>query len=159
MNRSLIISECRILLLGRQNQYAQEIANLDSAAAADTKSSAGDKYETGREMIAQTRRLMEHNLDEIAVSLSILDRMAMDSMAAQPTENIHSTIRFGSLVETSQGLYLLGLSLGELILSNGLKILALSPASPLGKTFLGKSEGHQVLWKGNQVQILRVHNT
>jgi transcription elongation GreA/GreB family factor len=156
VGRSHVISICRELLRQRQAEYAQELINLDAAAATETKSSAGDKYETGREMIAQTRQLMERNLVETETALAILDRMASQTSASEVLAPKTIKVGFGSLVETSDGLYLLGISLGEVAIDPGLKVIAISLASPLGKVLFGKAQGDRVPWKGHSLEILGI---
>jgi transcription elongation GreA/GreB family factor len=156
VGRSHVISICRELLCKRKAEYAQELTNLDAAAATETKSSAGDKYETGREMIAQTRQLMERNLAETETALSILERMSSQTSAPEVSAPKTIKIGFGSLVDTSDGLYLLGISLGEVAIDPGLKVTAISLASPLGKVLFGKAPGERVPWKGDSLEILGI---
>src|SRR6188768_2532876 len=104
-DRAALIRQCREFLEERKAEYLRELRNVDEAAAGETKSSAGDKYETAREMMAQARNLLGRNLAETEAGLDTLARMA-----AAPLRPI---IGFGSLVETDQGWHLLGASLGE----------------------------------------------
>ena len=120
---------------------------LDEAARAETKSSAGDKYETAREMLAQARRLVEARLSGISASLENLELMA----ATHP----EGRIGFGSLAETSHGCYLVGAGLGELEIG-GSKVAAISPASPLGKVLMGRRAGDSILWRGSALEIFRI---
>lgn len=138
---------CRKALLARQAEYRRELAGLDEAAARETKSSAGDKYETAREMIAQSRRLMEGNLVEVEAGLGALERMA-----AAPAQ---AGCGFGSLVETSQGWLLLGASLGEVEVE-GVAVLTLSLASPLGQALKGRKAGERFPWRGTELALLSV---
>lgn len=135
------------MLLARQTGYRRELASLDEASARETKSSAGDKYETAREMIAQSRRLMEANLAEAEAALENLDRMA-----AAPAR---SACGFGSLLETSQGWLLMGISLGDVEV-DGVAIRTLSLASPLGQALKGRGPGDHVPWRGGEISLLSV---
>jgi transcription elongation GreA/GreB family factor len=144
-NRALAV--CREALLARQAGYRRELANLDEASAAETKSSAGDKYETAREMIAQSRRLVEANLAEAEAALATLERMAVSPSQA--------TCGFGSLAETSQGWLLLGASLGEVEV-DGATVRTLSLASPLGQALKGRAAGDRIPWRGAELSLLSV---
>jgi transcription elongation GreA/GreB family factor len=141
------LARLRAGLETRRAGYARELASLDEAAAGETKSSAGDKYEPAREMIAQSRRLIEGNLSETAAGLDALDRMA----AAPPGPKAG----FGSLVETSQGWYLMGASLGETEI-DGIAVRTVSLASPLGAAMKGRQAGERAPWRGTELAILRV---
>lgn len=146
-DRKALLELCRQALEARKREYAGELLSLDEAAAAETKSSAGDKYETGREMIAQSRNLISHNLSETVAHLETLDRMA-----AAP---LRDRIGFGSLAETSLGWYLVGVSLGEVEIG-GVLVRTVSLASPLGTTLRGKSPGDSLPWRGSSLEILRI---
>ncbi|MBW8889885.1 MAG: hypothetical protein JF616_19165 [Fibrobacteres bacterium] len=146
-DRSHALAQCRAMLLSRQAGYRREMSNLDEASARETKSSAGDKYETAREMIAQSRRLMEVNLAEADAALANLERVAV-----APTK---ASCGFGSLVETSQGWLLVGISLGD-VEADGAIIRTLSLASPLGQALKGRVAGDRLPWRGEEILILSV---
>lgn len=146
-DRGRILEACRDRIEARKKENLAEMQNLDAAAAAETKSSAGDKYETGRELIAQARRVIERNLAEVAAGLEALDRMAAATPGAEAA--------YGSLVETSNGWYLLGASLGEAETSHG-PVRTVSLASPLGAALKGRKEGDRIPWRGAILEILRI---
>lgn len=148
MDRGDLIEQCRRGLEDRRRGYLSELASLDEAAARETKSSAGDKYETAREMIAQSRNVIGRALGEAEAGLSALDRMAAAPAAG-------ATVGFGSLVETSQGWCLVGASLG-MIAWEGEDVKTLTLASPLGQVLKGKSAGDKVPWRGGELAILGV---
>jgi transcription elongation GreA/GreB family factor len=146
-DKSRAIAQCRATLLAREAEYRRELASLDEASAGETKSSAGDKYETAREMIAQSRRLLEGNLATVDASLAALERMS----EAPP----QARCGMGSLLETSQGWLLVGASLGEVEV-DGMMIRTLSLASPLGQVLKGRGAGDRLPWRGEEILILSV---
>ena len=99
----------------------------------DTKSSAGDKYETSREM-------MQQDIDRNKRLL--MD--AQDNMRILKSVELHTEkfdrIKHGSLVETNQGWFYISVSAGHL-LADGKDVFAISPASPIGKLLLEKKIG------------------
>lgn len=143
------MAACRRLLEERAAGYAGELESLDDAASRETKSSAGDKYETAREMIAQGRRLAETNLTETQSSLDALGRMAAAPAGDRAV--------FGSLVETSRGTFLLGISIGE-VEAEGRTTITASLASPIGAALKGRRAGESVPWRGGSLDILRIDN-
>lgn len=145
--KTLALAQCRATLLARQADYRRELANLDEASARETKSSAGDKYETAREMIAQSRRLMDANLAEVDAALANLERMA-----AAPAK---AGCGFGSLLETSQGWMLVGISIGDVEVE-GVPIRTLSLASPMGQALKGRAAGDKLPWRGEELSIISV---
>jgi hypothetical protein len=177
-----VLDACRAWLTGRRAEYAREIAALDEAAAGETKSSAGDKYETAREMLAQSRNILARNLAETEMGLETLGRIernnpnhargngssqgsiverAKESTKGSTKDSADRSVKgepagFGSLLETDAGSYLLGLGLGEIDLSNGRRIMAISLQSPLGAAFKGKRPGDIVATKRGQITLRRI---
>jgi transcription elongation GreA/GreB family factor len=145
-DRSAILAQCRLALESRRAEYLRELESLDQASAAETKSSAGDKYETAREMFAQARALVQRNLSETAANLEALDRMAAAPM--------RDKVGFGSLVETNLGWYLIGAGLGETETGGTVRLISL--ASPMGIALKGQGAGDRVPWRGGSLEILQV---
>ena len=103
-------------------QVAQQSANEE------TKSSAGDKYETGRAM-AQLE--IEKNGVQLAEAL----RLKQTLEQIQPDLET-KTVRVGSLVITSQGNFYIAISAGQFIIDDKVYFV-ISPASPIGQKLLG----------------------
>ncbi|MES2456958.1 MAG: 3-oxoacyl-ACP synthase [Bacteroidota bacterium] len=124
------------------------LAQAREASNDDTKSSAGDKYETSREMMQQdidrNKRLLIDAQDNLRVLQSI-DTHAADS----------SIVRHGSLVFTSQGNFYISVSAGHLT-SDGNSVFAISPASPIGKLLLDKKKGDTFSFNGNSYVVKEV---
>lgn len=121
---------------------AQESANSES------KSSMGDKYETGRAMAQLDRDLYAQRYDQIIAELEVLERIGENppvSVNAKP----------GSMVETTVGCVFLAVSLGILKVG-GQPVLAVSGQSPLGRAVLGKAAGDTFIFQGREQKILRI---
>jgi hypothetical protein len=108
--------------------YAQESAN------AEEKSSAGDKYETGRAMAHLEREKALEQLNEATKLKSALEKVSMN--------NISDRVSLGSIVFTDTSNFYLSISAGKLI-SHGVEFLTLTPASPLGILLMGRQKGDQ----------------
>ncbi len=137
---SLVTTSLKAKLYDRCLAYVQE--RIDNAAEAmqaaqesansETKSSAGDKYETGRAM-AQLER------DRHAQLLAEAQRMKADLEKLDPATESAVAIP-GSLVKTSRGRFYISISAGKILL-DGTDYFAVSPASPIGALLLGKRVG------------------
>jgi hypothetical protein len=105
-------------------ESAQQAIEITQAAAnEETKSSAGDKYETGRAMMQLE---MEKHVVQRAEALKLkqtLDQLSIDTH--------HSTAQLGSLVITSQGNFFLSISAGQFVIED-LSYIAISLSSPIG---------------------------
>ncbi|WP_417431217.1 hypothetical protein [Halpernia sp.] len=96
----------------------------------ETKSSMGDKYETTREMVQQEINNLQVQLNE--------NLKAKNSLKLIPI-SISEKVGFGSLVETSNGLFYISVSLGNTDFNNK-KIFLISPESPLAKALIDKKK-------------------
>ena len=105
------------------------LAQSREASNDDTKSSAGDKFETTREMMQQDITRSKILLSEAQTNLQILE-----SLLSAPSENV---VRIGSLVYTNNGIFYMSVSIGQLNYE-GVTVYAISAQSPVGKSLLAK---------------------
>ena len=142
-----VLTAFRQALLSRRDEARHELALLDEAAAAETKSSAGDKYETAREMIAQSRSLQERGRAEAQAGLDWLD--ALDAA------RLRECAGAGALVESDLGLHLLGL-LTSSVQVDSRTVQGITPASPLGQALKGKRAGDMLDWRTRRITVLHI---
>ncbi|MDF2515002.1 MAG: hypothetical protein K0R59_298 [Sphingobacterium sp.] len=105
----------------------------------DTKSSAGDKYETSREMIQQDINRYQGQLLEANKDLIQLTNIT--STIADKTD----FVKLGSLVKTNVGFYFIASSIGAIKIGDN-NIFVISLASPIGQLLLGKKIGDSFLF-------------
>lgn len=134
---ALKISEAEKALLD-----AREVINNE------TKSSAGDKYETTREMMQQEIRRIEQQLLNAK-------QLKQQLLAIDFDKQRGNHVQVGSYIETSNGNFLLGIALGSVSLEHKIYFI-ISPISPLGKLLLGKKPGAAVLFNNRSYQILTI---
>ncbi len=145
MNKDILLKVVEEKLQQKINQLEKMIADL-RASNSDTKSSMGDKYETGREMLQQEINNLQVQLSENMKAMENLKNI---------TVHTSEKIMKGSVVKTNKGLFLIAISLGE-INFNDEKIFIISPESPLAKMFLGKQKGDSFVLNGSPQNILEV---
>lgn len=126
----------------------QAIADARTAADEDDKSSAGDKFETAREMMQQ-----EIDLNAAHVNEMLKLRVTLDTINP---EHHSDTVQPGSLVRTSQGDYYIAISIGKLM-ANGSPCYAISAATPLGAILMGHRAGDKLSFNGKDFVIEAVH--
>lgn len=131
----------------RRQVIEEAFLNAQSAANEETKSSAGDKYETGRAM-------MHLEKEKLATQMAEVSKMEMAMSQIDPNKK-SNFISIGSLVSTMTAHYFLSVSLGEIELSNT-KYFAISPASPIGRAMLGKAENQSYEFGGKKIKIEKV---
>lgn len=120
---------------------AQRSANEES------KSSVGDKYETGRAMMQIERDKAAHQLEEALKLKNVLDQLQV--------ENSHARIGLGSLVITPDKKIFISIGIGKLTIANE-EFLVVAPTSPLGKVLIGLKEKEQCTFQGEVITINQV---
>lgn len=137
--KKLVFQSCHQQIRERVANIEVAIEQAEHAGADDTKSSAGDKYETTREMMQQEIERNQSQLLEAKKALFQLEQL----------EDINSNdqVVLGSLIDTNRGLFYLSISLGQLLV-DGHKVMVLSPASPLGQIFNGKNKNSSFSFNG-----------
>ncbi|SDC58509.1 hypothetical protein SAMN04488104_100240 [Algoriphagus faecimaris] len=115
----------------------------------DNKSSAGDKFETSREMLTQDLRQVENQIEKNQEDLEELYRI-------QAIKNTQSEVKEGSLIKLGTEWFLISISFGLLNFENE-KVFLLSKNAPLGQLLLGKKENEEVLFRGKPHPIVEIH--
>jgi len=110
------------------------ISSNKKALSSETKSSAGDKHETGRAMLQLEMEKAGQQLAGINQMKMVLARIHID---------FTSTVKLGSLIMTDHANYFLAISAGEISIE-GVTYFAISSGSPIGKLLLGKQVGDTV---------------
>ncbi|MBO0934501.1 3-oxoacyl-ACP synthase [Fibrella aquatilis] len=140
-----LYAACMAYVQQRIQTATEAMVAAQESANAESKSSAGDKYETGRAM-AQLER------DRHAQLLADAQHMRQELEHIDPAAPPGPVVRPGSLVQTSAGNFYIAISAGRLQL-NGQSYMAVSPASPIGALLRGKSVGDTVTFN-RQVYII-----
>ena len=135
MNKSELIKLINQKLSEKIENFEKLIAET-RASSNDTKSSMGDKYETGREMLQQEINNLQVQLNEVLKQQDFL-KTSFDKL--RMTKKFDKAEK-GAIVKTEKGLFFISVSLGEVTFENQ-KIICISPESPLAKAMNGKQKG------------------
>lgn len=131
----------RMAVAGKAMEAAQESANDQS------KSSAGDKYETSRSMGQLDRNMHARQYEQARQERTILERLqAVNEAGTQ------GRVALGSLVKTTAGYFFIAVSAG-IVTMEGQTIIAVSAATPIGKALLGKEVKDTFLFKAKNRKI------
>ncbi len=129
-------------------QNAKNAMNEAQAAAnQEGKSSAGDKYETGRAMMQIER---DKNAQQLAQVLK-LHQILKQINPSQRTDYV----QLGSLVLTNQGAFLVAVSLGKLTHENQ-TYFAISLATPLGRQLHERKVGEGFVFNQQKYEIFEI---
>lgn len=134
---------CAEFVDSRLQTIQQTIESNQKALASETKSSAGDKHETGRAML-------QLEMEKAGQQLQAIQQMKETLAKINLTKS--EVVSLGSLVETNLGTYYISISAGQLSLENKM-YFAISTSSPIGKLLLGKKVGEDLVWNGRKFNI------
>lgn len=144
LDKSSVHAALTIALNEKHKELLTALAETDDSLSADSKSTAGDKHETGRAMAQLEREKIGGFIQQHEQLMSLALRL--DSSLETPT------IRLGNLIKTSNGWYYISVGLGK-IMADDTPVFCLSPAAPLVADLLGKKAGDQLIWQGKTIAI------
>jgi len=133
--------DSRIHTARESMQYAQEAANEES------KSSVGDKYETGRAIMQIERDKAAEQLDEAIKLKNTLDGMTLDTSTEK--------VVLGSLIWTNTKSIFIVIGIGRLMLDEK-EFLVVAPTSPLGRIMMGKKVKDQLTFNNEVLTISQI---
>jgi len=143
------------LLQACQDQMDQKLAQIQKRLAAirdsrdnETKSSAGDKYETGRAMMQMEEEKSRHQLAEALNVSETLKQIKHDRQSKQ--------VSSGSLVFTNQGVYFISIGLGKVKL-DGQLYFCISPQAPVAQKMVGLQAGSSFDFQGKLINIQDIY--
>ena len=130
-------------------ESAQEaIDNAQSSANEETKSSSGDKYETGRSMMQLEIEKYSSQLEEGLKLKKALSQISIE----KPTKSVFP----GSLVITNNGNYFIAISAGKLTLKN-IDYFSISISSPLGQALYNKTVKEEISFRDRVYKIEAIY--
>lgn len=141
--KSAIIQALVSQLNSEIGQLKSEMQEIQAAANEETKSSSGDKYETGRAMA-------HLELEKLMSSLN-LKREVLANISRLNTD-LKTSVQPGALVFTSVGIFFLGVH-GSTVSVDNRKVTSITSASPLAKALIGTLVGSAVMMNGRQIFI------
>ncbi len=145
--KELLFRFCKDYVRDRISRINIRIDELKASLAEETKSSAGDKHETGRAMI----QIERENLGE---QLAVAEKMKL-VLNKIDIETERSVVAEGSLIFTSSNKYFIAISAGRYEVGKD-SIYCISSATPIGRLLLGKSAGEIVALNGHEIKIQEI---
>ncbi|GMQ27311.1 hypothetical protein Aoki45_39940 [Algoriphagus sp. oki45] len=124
---------------------SQERIKIIESILEEEKNSAGDKYETSREMITQDLNSLEKQIQQNKNDLEELYRLF--SIKDTPT-----SVQEGALVKLGTDWFLIAVSVGK-INTEGISVFLMSKNSPLGSLLIGKKKSDPVDFRGKTQRI------
>ncbi len=143
----MIYQELQKLINKRVQNATKAMQAAELSKNNQTKSSAGDKFETGRAMM---------QAEEDRSRLQLLNaRDSQRELAQVPYKLPFDAVALGSLTYTTQGNYFISIGLGKII-CDGTTYFAISLASPIGQLLLGKKVGETINFRDKKITIQQI---
>lgn len=130
--KKMLHNECLRIINEKLNVAKQGLTELQESASSDTKSTAGDKHETGLAMA-------QLEMEQLTIQMAEIEKLKQVLISINPNVTSNS-VHLGSLVHTNKGIFYLSVSLGKVML-NDQPYFVISNASPIGQLLLNKSKG------------------
>ena len=144
--KKALYQKCEEYVNERLANIRAAISSAQESANDDSKSSAGDKHETGRAMAQLEQEKLSGQLAE--------NQKLQQALSTLHPERTSAFISPGSLVITDKGNYYISISAGKLVL-DGETYFAVSAASPIGKELIA-SQGKNFSFNGLNYSVKKV---
>ena len=147
ITKERILEEINTIVSKRILEAVEEIESINQSKANETKSSAGDKYETGMAMLQMEEQKANVQLakaKELQKTLSMID-----------AKESHDKVQLGSLIKTEKGYFFISVGLGKLNIEN-MDVFTLSMVSPIGMQMKDKGLNSDFVFMDENVRILKL---
>ena len=145
--KELIISRLHEIVGNKIDIAKSAVESAKESRNSDTKSSAGDKHETGRAMMQ-----IELEKNEIQLSKALELKQELNKINILKNSD---KVEFSSLVLTDQGKYFISIGIGKLEINKEV-YYAISLASPIGKLLQSRTMGDKIQFQEREITIIEI---
>jgi transcription elongation GreA/GreB family factor len=143
--KSELVKKCLALVDQRIDHAQQAMQAAQESANAEGKSSAGDKYETGRAMAQIERDKAAQQVNEAMMLKQSINKIRINASADQ--------VSLGSLVITDTNHFFIAISMGKIAVQ-GTDFFVVAPGTPIGQLLTGRKVGDQFSFV-NEIHTIR----
>jgi len=145
--KSELIEYCISLLTDKVERINSIVKSLKDAQANETKSSAGDKFETSREM-------MQSEIDKLELQLSQLYN-DQSLLKLHKNEDSQPLVKEGSMIHTDQGDFLISAGIGKVQMASK-TYFVISKSAPIAKQIFGLKIGDEFTFNNTPYSIQNI---
>jgi len=142
-HKEKVFAQCLVKITERIQACQEALQEMQEASGEETKSSAGDKYETAREMLQQERSKYAAQLQQ-----ALRDREILLQIPKEKSTKVTS----GALLQTSLGIFFLGISLGRLNV-DGQDVTCISANAPITQVLKILPVGESMSFRGRTLTL------
>ena len=143
--KSTILAYVKTYLDKRMQTSLDAMNAAQESANGESKSSAGDKYETSRAMGQLDRDMHARMYQQTLEERKLVERID-ESL-------IYKKGDLGAFLQTTMGDFFLSVSIGNINIDEK-PIMIISPQSPVGALLMGKIVGDKFSFRGKEAEIL-----
>ena len=145
--KKTLFNHCKTHLEKKMKVFEQLKKNLQKDLTYETKSSAGDKYETARAMIQLENEKLSNQIREIELNYQKLNTIK-DFQTSK-------SISLGSIIFTDKANYYVAIA-ADFFEVNSKVFYCISSQSPIGKLLIGKKINESIMFNNLQSTILEI---
>ncbi len=142
--KKAIYNACLKIISERIHTIETVLQSLEESRNNESKSSVGDKYETGRAMLH-----LEEEKNKTQLSEALLAKATLESI---DLSKAYHKVEMGSFVITNSGKYFIAIGIGKIMIDKEL-IYVISLDSPIGQLLQSKKVGDSFTFNGKIIKI------
>lgn len=146
IDKKILLENCVDLIDQKLSSIQTAINDYKKDLLSESKSSAGDKHETGRAMLQLEMEKLGQQYQTVLVQ-----KQALQKIDLAPKK----TVQVGSLVFANNMYYFLATSIGQVVCKNN-KVMVVSASSPIGKVLIGKNKGANLHFNNTSITITAI---
>ncbi len=131
-------------LSSKVTDLENSVTSIKESRDSDTKSSAGDKFETSRAMAQMEMENYELQLSKTKKQINEINQISLIAT--------HQKVKLGSLVQCNNGNYFISIAYGKICIENK-NYYAISLVSPIGQLLKDKKIGESIHFNGKAISI------
>jgi hypothetical protein len=139
-----LFTVCRQMLEERIAKCLSEVKNAQAFANEEEKSSAGDKYETGR--------AMSHREKDMFLNQAALNKSELAALLSVDHQKIYKSIQPGAALLCDDCTFFIAAGLGKISMDAN-TVYLLSPFAPFAKMLTSKKRGDVVIFNRKEIII------
>jgi hypothetical protein len=139
-----LLQACRNFAEEKLKAIQNTLNELNDSVSSDSKSTAGDKHETGRAMLHLEQEKAGEQLLQAEEMMKAIDKISLQKASTK--------VVLGSLVKTNRGSFFIAISAGKIVLDI-VDYYAVSPKAPIAQKFMGLMKKESVKFNGVEYLI------
>ncbi len=143
-----LITICESKINEQLNTLQNRLDLIEEARNSETKSSVGDKHNTGRAMMQLEEENINHQIAQVLETKR--------QLSAIPSLQKAEQVQVGSLIICSNATYFIAVGMGKVILKDE-RYFCISKDAPIGQILIGKKEKETITFNNKTWTIQSIH--